>query len=184
MKAKNYLMGVGISVVLSLWMIIGCQSDRFKSRMMVKLTDAPGIYQEVNIDIRQVEIHYNNEGNSFGGWVTLRTNFGIYDLIQLQNNVTAILADDKSMPSGHVTQMRLILGDRNTVVTGGVEYNLEVPSSSESGLKINMNVDLIPNSGKEIVLDFDAEKSIVVNGDSSFFLKPVIQIKSITTIER
>jgi len=184
MKTQNFLIIMGISVIMSLIMIQGCQKDKFNSRIKVNMTDGPGIYEEVNIDIKQVEIHYNSDGPRLAGWLNLKTNARIYNLIELQNGVTAVLADDARLPSGHVTQMRLILGGRNTVVTGGVEYNLDVPSSENTGLKINIDMELYPNSGKEILLDFDAEKSIVVNGDGTYSLQPVIQIKSIVSIER
>ncbi|MNJ81020.1 hypothetical protein D3C77_796330 [compost metagenome] len=61
-------------------------------------------------------------------------------------------------------------------------YPLATPSAQQSGLKINLKSDFAPNQVYEVLLDFDAENSIVTQGNGSYSLKPVIKVLSINSI--
>ncbi|HRH64576.1 MAG TPA: DUF4382 domain-containing protein, partial [Bacteroidia bacterium] len=67
----------------------------------------------------------------------------------------------------------------NSLVSTTGTYSLKVPSGAETGLKVNVNQVIAPKGNLQIVLDFDAFASIVVQGNGSFSLKPVIKIKSV-----
>lgn len=134
----------------------------------------------VFIDIKAVEVHFEDETKGSGGWVALNTRAGIYDLIALQNNVTAVLADDTKLPVGHITQLRFVLGPNNSVcITGSGQLPLEVPSGESSGLKINVHTTIMESAHWMVTLAFDADKSIVLEGSGQYKLKPVIEVKSI-----
>ena len=47
--------------------LIACESDSKNARLEVWLTDAPGDYQQVNIDIQGIEIHASENGNGNNG---------------------------------------------------------------------------------------------------------------------
>ena len=137
----------------------------------VKLTDAPGNYTAVNIDLEQVQVKPAN-----GTWLDITTNAGSYDLIQLTNGVDTLIVAD-SLPSGiQIQQIRLVLGSNNTVVVDSITYPLEVPSGEQTGLKLNLNRLMIQDSLNTVLLDFDAEKSIVATGNGKYLLKPVIKV--------
>ena len=114
--------------------------------------------------------------------MSLPTNAGIYDLLTLQNNVSVLLTDDKKIPAAHIDQMRLILGSKNSVMMGDVVYPLKTPSAMQTGLKFKVDADFADNRAYEILIDFDANESIVIEGNNSFLLKPVIKVKSIREI--
>lgn len=140
------------------------------SNYEVSMTDAPGNFTEVNIDIESVRVH-----SDVDGWVDLTTNTGIYNLLDFANEIDTLVASD-SIPSGRVSQIRFILGDSNSVVVDGVEHPLTVPSGSQSGLKLQVHHDLIPNLTYEVLVDFDAAQSIVLNGNGRYLLKPVLNV--------
>jgi len=77
---------------------------------------------------------------------------------------------------GTVQQIRLILGPNNSIVLNGVTYPLSTPSADQSGLKILVQQTLFPGIQNEILLDFDANNSVVDEGNGSFKLKPVIRM--------
>jgi len=80
------------------------------------------------------------------------------------------------LPAGEVSQIRLILGDNNSVVIAGVSYPLTTPSAQESGLKLNIHATLVAGIVYRLWIDFDAGRSIVSAGNSGkFLLKPVIR---------
>ena len=151
------------------------------TRLQVKMTDAPAVYQEVNVDIESVSVHYGDSTDS-GMWMDLATNSGIYNLLELQNDVSVVLADENGLPPGEIGQMRLLLGEENTVVVDSVAFDLKTPSAQQSGLKINLDFVLEPGKQYMILLDFDAGKSVVEQGNGGFLLKPVIRVDSIVEL--
>lgn len=141
----------------------------------VRLTDAPGPYDAVYIDIQGIEITGNNGSN-----VLVNTNAGIYDLLELSSGVETTLSNDVLYAS-KVNQVRLILGPENSIVKDGVTYPLDTPSAQQSGLKLLVNQTLLPETQNSILIDFDANKSIVVNGDGTYSLKPVLRTIDLST---
>lgn len=135
----------------------------------VRLTDAPGPYDEVNVDIQGVEVIGDG-----GKIVLLNVKKGIYNLLEFSNGVDTLLATD-SLEISSVNQVRLILGPNNTVVLDGVSYPLSTPSAEQSGLKIKVNNKLQDGILYTVLLDFDANKSIVKQGNGTYSLKPVIR---------
>lgn len=161
----------------------GCNKDKGNGQLRVEMTDAPADFTEVNVNITEVWAHYNGSGNSGSGWVQLDANPGMYNLLALQNDVTAVIADPTTIPVGSITQVRLILGDGNHAVevidSVTVEYPLLLSSQDKTGLKINLNSDIHPNETIVVVLDFDAESSIVSQGNGGYRLKPVIKVEDV-----
>ncbi|WP_417363036.1 DUF4382 domain-containing protein [Galbibacter sp.] len=144
------------------------------AKVQVLLVDAPGDYEEVNVDIQDVMINRTDEAEN--GWESLTdVETGVYDLLKLTGGNHAILADNE-LPTGELDQIRLVLGDNNYVVIDGQEVPLATPSAQQSGLKIHLDdTELEAGFTYSIVLDFDADKSVVKAGESgSYNLKPVI----------
>ena len=135
----------------------------------VRMTDAPGPYQKVNIDLQAVEI----TGNA-GQTVTLNTTAGIYNLLDLANGVNKLIATS-TLSDAQVNQIRLVLGPNNTVVVGGVTYPLSTPSAEQSGLKLLINQTLQADIQNEIMIDFDANVSVIETGNGTYKLKPVLK---------
>jgi hypothetical protein len=139
----------------------------------------PVVYNALYIDITSVEVHYSDMRQGTAGWIALSTKAGIYDLLTLQNNITAAIADETTIPAGNITQVRLILGPNNSILIGGdAQQTLTVPSRE---IKINVKTEVATGKHYVIALAFDADKSVVVEGNGSFSLKPVIAVKSITS---
>jgi hypothetical protein len=144
-----------------------------KSRLQVRLTDDPAAYDAVNIDIQDVQI--NVTGDDDKGWQSLPgVKKGIYNILDLVNDKDTLLAD-ADIPSGKLHQIRLVLGDNNSVVLGGVSTHLETPSAQQSGLKLNVQQNVTGGILYTMVLDFDAARSIVTTGNGKYSLKPVIR---------
>lgn len=157
--------------------LLGCKKPENTGHMTVKMTDAPGDFEQVNVDIREVEVHVSGYG-----WVSLPTNQGVYDLLTLQNDITTVLVNEGELPAGHLNQFRLILGGSNTVKVDGAYFPLATPSAQQSGLKININADVSPNETYELLIDFDAGESIVEEGNGGYSLKPVIKLAGIVEL--
>jgi len=151
------------------------------SRLMVKMVDAPGDYDQVNVEVLDVMIKGSSDSGD-NGWISIgdKTQVGegkIYDLLKLTGG-TNIMLTDILIPSGSLGQIRLVLGDENTVVVDGKSFNLTTPSAQQSGLKLQVNQTLTAGTTYEFLLDFDVNKSIVTTGNSSYILKPVLRVST------
>lgn len=140
------------------------------------LTDDPSVYDHVYLDIQQVEVTMSGSAA-----VTLApVRAGIYDIMQFRNGLDTLLLR-ASLPAGTIQQVRLVLGNNNSVVVNGNSYALSTPSAQESGVKLNLNQTFVANGAYDIWIDFDAGKSIVQTGNGAYKLKPVIRAYSATT---
>lgn len=156
------------------------------------LTDAPAAYDKVLVNIKEVRINLGEpeaegvpEGSTKGKWVNypLSPNFAqSIDLLTLRNGGTMYMGEPLALPAGKISQIRLILNETgNAVVVDGVEQPLTTPSGQTSGLKIKFNETLQPNGVYDIMLDFDAGRSVVKAGNSGkYILKPVINAKTVS----
>ena len=142
----------------------------------VALTDAPGDYQKVFVDVRDVMIRIDTENDSVEGWQSIGdVKTGIYDLLTLTGGNSELLAEAE-LPPGHLTGMRLVLGGDNTVVVDDSPRVLKTPSAQQSGLKLQVDHNLEAGVEYNYVMDFDVEESIVNTGGEGYILKPVIRL--------
>lgn len=135
----------------------------------MRMTDAPGKFDAVYVDIRGVEVTGADGKN-----VTLNVNPGIYNLLNFSNGVDTLIASGV-LEISRVEQIRLILGTDNSVVIDNVRYPLNTPSAEQSGLKLQVHQSLQAGVLYSVLLDFDAGKSIVETGKGTYSLKPVIR---------
>ncbi|HDR9158415.1 TPA: DUF4382 domain-containing protein [Burkholderia vietnamiensis] len=149
----------------------------------VAMTDAPSCgFDHVYVTVSQVRVNANaNASDNDAGWstVALATPQKI-DLLSLTNGVLADLGQT-ALPAGQYQQVRLVLAQNqgnslaNSVVpTGGAEQALATPSATQSGYKIIQPFTVQPNTLVDLVLDFNACKSIVQRGKGTYALKPVV----------
>jgi len=145
------------------------------AHLQVRLHDAPGDYEAVLIDVKDVQINFSTD--STGGWQSLQSvQSGTYDLLELANGKDTLLVDARVKP-GRIHQVRLVLGNGNFVKIEG-QTNLipmQTPSAQQSGLKLNFQMDVKAGVDYIISIDFDASKSIVKTGNAKYILKPVIK---------
>lgn len=154
-------------------LMISC--DRNESgddaRLRLYLTDAPGQFEEVNVDIAGVEVIID------GTRIELDVEGGVVNLLELTNGRQTLLAD-QPVPAGTLSQVRLILGENNSVKVDGGVHSLVTPSAQQSGLKFNVHRDFVPEFAYDYIIDFDAARSIVKTGSAKYILKPVIRVFS------
>lgn len=171
------------AVILLCLVVVSCSDSNDNtngtSRVVVKMTDAPGDYDAVFVEVLDVRIK-NSSNSDDSGWVSVgNINPGIYNLLELTGGVTVLLADNE-IPSGFVGQIRLVLGQNNSVVKDGITYPLQTPSAQQSGLKLQINQTLQPNVNYTFLIDFDVNQSIVVQAGNSgnFNLHPVLRVST------
>lgn len=151
------------------------------------LTDAPACgYDEVNVTIERIGVHRSSTAqDSDAGWSEIvLTPPKRVDLLTLTNGVLEELGST-SLPAGRYSQLRLVLASNTTSGTmpnsvmpsGGSETPLQTPSGQQTGLKMNVDIQVASNELADFVIDFDACRSVVRAGQSGrYLLKPVLSI--------
>ncbi len=160
--------------------------------MRLSLTDAPACgFDAVHITVDRVRVHQSAGAvDADAGWSEVVLNPAKrVDLLTLSNGVLEPLGQT-DLPAGKYTQMRLVLAPNsaanplaNAVTpTGAAETALTTPSAQQSGLKLNVNIDIPVGKVADFALDFDACKSVVKRGNSGEYnLKPVISVTPIVS---
>ena len=154
------------------------KSTGTSSRLQVSLTDGPDpSVKEVWVDIQQIEILMGDTSKPI---ILNGSHPGMYNLLDFSDGKDTLLAD-ATIPPGTISQIRLILGDNNYIITkDDIKIPLKTPSAQESGLKVQVHQEVSGGILYRLTLDFDAGMSIVKAGNSgNYLLKPVLRIISL-----
>jgi hypothetical protein len=163
--------------------------------LSVSLTDSStGKYQAIYITIDEVQVNKNDSSyNGSAGWKTVAIPMKTYNLLRLVNGVTEILGEDE-LEAGTYHQIRLIIGRTpesennikgephpyaNYVVLNdrdGSYVDLKIPSGYQTGVKLVHTFEVEDYGFSELVLDFEACKSVVETGSEKYILKPTIKV--------
>ena len=165
----------------------------------LSLTDAStDEYQAVYVTINEVNVkHEGHEGWDIVPDLDLPQTF---NLLELVNGVMADLGVAE-LEAGHYHQMRLIIENSDAapetpgdnilgnphpyynylIDVNNMEIPLKVPSGGNTGIKLVSGFDIVNGGATELILDFEAHKSIVSKGNGGFSLKPTIKV--VETVE-
>ncbi|KAI3591547.1 putative lipoprotein [Cupriavidus sp. U2] len=156
----------------------------------VAMTDAPACgFDHVFVTVSKVRVNASTAaGDNDGGWtdIALPTPQRV-DLLSLTNGVLFDLGR-APLPAGQYQQIRLVLSANqgnslaNAVVVSGTtaELPLATPSATQSGYKIIQPFTVPANTLVDLILDFNACKSIVQQGNGGYSLKPVVTATPMT----
>ncbi|WP_374033754.1 DUF4382 domain-containing protein [Bdellovibrio bacteriovorus] len=157
------------------------QSNAEKAVVSFNLTDAPNKdLKSVVVDIDHMEVVVAGAGKA--GRLILAQGLGAVDLLTLQNGVTLPLQDVEAPAGIRIQQIRLVLKPSGHYAVKGDDSicELKTPSAQKTGVKIILTNKVQFEAGHHynIVVDFDALKSVVVQGNGGCLLKPVLKLKS------
>ena len=168
---------------------IACASDDdnpngASARVNILLVDAPASYDEVWVEILAVRVKVDEDRiedddvdeEDESSWVEI-----VYEesqpinLLDLTGGNTEHLGTE-NFPEGEIDQIRLILGENNYLIKDGERFDMKTPSAQQSGLKVKVDEYIEGGMSYDLVIDFDAAKSIVEAGNSGqIILKPVLR---------
>lgn len=200
MKTNKFFLGLASAVFAMVLVFSACTKSGVNgnSSVAVFLTDGPGDFDAVNIDIQKVEVKvdkdekYKRDDNrngmdddkddhlkrkdDFGEWIDLSFTPKIIDVLSLRNGIETQLGT-ANIDAGTVRKIRITLGTKNSVVKGGVTYDLLLDSQTSNFLYIKLSDDHRERGNRNDVkvwVDFDIASSIV-EANGKFYLKPVLR---------
>ena len=182
---KKFFLCFSIGILLN-----GCGADggsggsgSLSTSLIDSTTDE---YRAVYVTIERIEVHIGDGDVGGGGWLTVAEPEQTYDLLELVNGNQAALGF-ATLDTGHYTQMRLYIGDTPSLREGDAHpyanyaidlddtvHELKIPSSA---IKLVKRFDIIKDRTTGLILDFDAQRSVVKAGSSGqYLLKPTIKV--------
>jgi len=168
-------------------------------KVSVFLTDGPGEFDSVFIDIQKVEVKIDNDSlhkkdddrckddddrddhqkrkDDYGEWVDISFTPAIIDVLGLRNGVETKLGD-ANIATGTVRKIRITLGTQNRVVKNGVSSTLELRNETNNFLYVKLydkhRQRSADSTSVSVWVDFDVANSIYEK-DGKFYLKPVLR---------
>ncbi|MEK7344528.1 MAG: DUF4382 domain-containing protein [Pseudomonadota bacterium] len=159
--------------------------------LKLAMTDAPACgYDHVYVTVNKIRVHQSaNADGTEADWSELSIPAQRIDLLSLTNGVLQELGS-LPLPAGTYQQVRLVLADNpanpsqanplaNALVLSGTtdEIVLRTPSGQQSGFKLQAHFAVQSGQIADMVLDFNACRSIVKAGSSgNYNLKPVVAV--------
>ena len=186
-------------VLLMLGFLTACNSSGDNNgaaapgSLSVSLTDAPACgYDAVYVTVSKVRVHQSSSADDHAaGWsdITLDPPRKI-NLLDFNDPTQPVHVEPlgiTAIEAGHYTQLRLVLVPNtnpnrpaNSVVLSGdpskTEIPLDTPSGIQSGIKLIHEFTVASGQRVDLLLDFDACKSVVLTGNGTYKLKPVINV--------
>jgi hypothetical protein len=191
-RLLSTLSWTGLGLISSGLVACGGGDSSSPGTLKLAMTDAPSCgYEHVYVTVNKIRVHKSPSANgSEFDWSELSIAPQRIDLLSLTNGVLQELGS-LPLPAGTYQQVRLVLAPNqpgslaNALVLSGTsdEIALTTPSAQQSGFKLQAHFEVLSGQVADMVLDFDACRSIVkAGGSGNYNLKPVVAvIKRLTT---
>jgi hypothetical protein len=168
-------------------------------KVAVFLTDGPGEFDSVFIDIQKVEVKIDTNSvykdkddrcdddddrddhqkrkDDYGEWVNINFTPAIIDVLGLRNGVETKLGEANIL-TGTVRKIRITLGTQNRVVKNGISSTLELKNETNNFLYVKLynkhRQRMADSTSVSVWVDFDVANSIYEK-NGKFYLKPVLR---------
>lgn len=180
----------------------GGEPNANQNKLSVYLTDGPGLFDQVLVDIKSVAVkidtttswwkkgeddqggHFSSgmdDGNkdradSGAFWDSLDITPGVYNLLDFANGADTLLAS-ANVTKGKIIAFRISLGDNNSLVKDSVSYPLKLMSGWDN-IYVRVygaNFQQVNSNHYKIWIDFDAGRSVIRVRQGTFYLLPVLR---------
>ncbi len=185
-----------------------------KQKVSLFLSDDPGYFDKVLLDIRKVEVlvdtcshdgdnddwddkdrcwwdedrrddHDRRDKDTCNVWDSLAIRPGVYDLLTLRNGTDTLLANGL-VTKGSLKQIRITIGDQNSLVKDSISYPLKaLKGQSKIIVRVRHNEwDELSPDNLRLWLDFDIQRSIIQVRHGQYILRPYITVFTIQKMGR
>lgn len=201
MKTKHVLLAA-IMVIAGSFLITACNKNSSaevntagKQQLSLYLTDGPGLFDKVLIDIRSVKVLVDTSSNTRDQddedwddrgmhddkndssliWENLNITPGIYDILKFRNGADTLLASS-GIAKGFIRLIKIEIGTNNSLVKDSISYPVSLPARALNYILIKLKgeecEEYLPGKAR-LWLDFDITRSIKQENNNQFILRPV-----------
>lgn len=204
MKKQHLLISAAFMVVTAAALFTACSKSTSAGstttpgtqNVSLFMTDGPGAYLSVKLDIKSVLVLIDTSSNTrkhdgddwdFMGrqtqkpdssliWDSLHITAGVYDLLQLRNGIDTLLGQ-ANIKAGSIRLIKISLGTRDSVMTSdSITHAIQIPAGFPPYILIKLRGDEwehYASNSYRLWIDFNVSKSIIqFNG--AFYLSPFI----------
>jgi len=153
------------------------QAQSFK----VKMTDAPGDYEGLDMKVVGVEAYIEGQG-----WVQLDNRAHAIDVLDLTNGTEVELASKSNADIGVYTKLKvkfdtdaMLTINANAFAEGNngsifTDNTVKLVWDGPQEIEVAINEQVSADAGAQVLLDFDVAQSII-RGANKYFIKPAIR---------
>jgi hypothetical protein len=186
-------------VLSSVFVLAACSSSADNNSetgfLTLTLTDAPfpiDMVSQANVTITKIDIRRDSTEVDDAVFETISEEVQSFNLLDLQNGVKSSLAD-LQLEVGSYDLVRLFVDEASVVLKDGSQFDLNIPSGAQTGIKVFISPSIEVTGGltSELLLDFDVANSFVVRGNpntpagiNGFNFKPTIKAVNASTAGR
>jgi hypothetical protein len=161
-------------VVCAGFSIQSCKKNKEASQgqMEVRMTDSPGDFIALNVEIIKIEAYLENSG-----WVTINESTNEINILDLTNGAEVTLASSTSAQAGVYTKLRMTFSGENSLTFNGSNgsntVNLSFSSNYSHEIEIPIHCEINVGVTSSILLDFNVGLSIK-ESNGEYVLDPVL----------
>jgi len=163
-----------LMIVCAGFAIQSCKKDNKVSQgqMEVRMTDSPGDFVALNVEILKIEAYLENSG-----WVTINESSQEINILSLTNGAEVTLASNTNVQPGTYTKLKVSFSGENSLTFNGSSgtntVNLSFGSGFSGQVEVPIHCQVNAGATSSILLDFNVSSSIQQAG-GGYTLNPEI----------
>lgn len=179
--------GLGVAMILT-----SCNKDQDlggpslsqpQQSMKVRMTDNPGNYESLNVEIESVSAF----NSSSGEWIELNGNTQVVSVLELTNGNEQEIAMKNKLEAGLYTKLKIEFSQNNELTLNAtasagtssslinIGLNVGQTSTINETVILEINEQISANSNASILLDFNVVES-VIESTGNYILDPHIVV--------
>lgn len=163
------------TLVATAFILAGCMTDSDVGSMNLNITDAAVDNADaVYVQFSGIEIKSAKNDDVVVSFDSPKR----INLLNLQGDDSEPLLSGHSLAAGDYQSIQLQVdtgAGESVIVVDGAEHDLEIPSGSQSGLKLVRGFTVPAGGTADFTIDFDLRKSIVLS-NNGYKLKPALRL--------
>lgn len=164
--------------------VISPNTSNQQSSMKVRMTDNPGNFQALDVEIETVSAFNSTTGE----WVVLDNEVQTVSVLELTNGNEQEIAASSEIDAGLYTKIKLDFTQNNKLTLNStasigllgslIDVNINTQSSTlaDDEVVIEINQEVNSNTNASLLLDFNVVASVEQDNNNEFFLDPVITV--------
>ncbi|WP_455169098.1 DUF4382 domain-containing protein [Aegicerativicinus sediminis] len=149
------------------------------TNISVTLESSLASYDALNVEISDVLVKTKDNGAAPDCWISLHANgLGNINLLELTNGSNLMIVNNLPVKTSEIYEVRLVLGNNNTVIIDGQSYSVSAPENHQEGLSVPSIHLLKGGNNYTINLKVNIDNAVVENSVNNYkYLNPTMEVQ-------